>query len=296
MDWKTAGKAIAKALKSFFRKPGQLDAELVAAARANDLKKAQELIAEGATLNTQRFGAENPLAAAAAAGHVEMVRLLLDKGADPKSPCDYGGSSAFLAAVKQGSVEIVTEMLARGADANQRNFRRETALMFAAGAKNLPLVELLLEKGADIDARDNARWRPLTYAMHAGEPALVTLLLQKGARTNIVDEDRHTLFDVAEASDKPAARQALQEFMDARTPEWQALGPQSVAHTGIFRPLGYKLTEVFNFETSQCTVVSHNFATGKDTLVQRSFAELGEETVKVARAKLPAAVPVVQGG
>ena len=83
----------------------------------------QALLDEGQDINGALKGSDPALFHAAAAGQVEMVQFLLDKGADVN-----GYTNAF----------------------------KLTPLMMAASFGNEAVVRLLIEKGAEVNARDSA--------------------------------------------------------------------------------------------------------------------------------------------
>ena len=89
-------------------------------------------------------------------GHLEVVRLLLEKGADINSRNLFGETSLDIACYK-GHLEIVRLLLERGADMGAQKAKQtphQTSLHFACSASHFDVVQLLLEKGADKDAID----------------------------------------------------------------------------------------------------------------------------------------------
>lgn len=73
-------------------------------------------------------GGGTPLLRAVERGDTAMVRLLLDRGADPDGACTCdGGESPLWVAVVQRETEIVDELLRRGADPDARAFEGASA-------------------------------------------------------------------------------------------------------------------------------------------------------------------------
>src|SRR5690606_27887376 len=90
-----------------------------------------------------------PLALAAMTGNADIVRQLLDAGADVNRPLANGETPLMMAA-RTGDTDTIQLLLDRGADINAReNLRGTTALMWAAANRNAPALRLLLANGAD---------------------------------------------------------------------------------------------------------------------------------------------------
>lgn len=290
MNWekvKKAGKAVVK----FLRSPGALEESLAAAVRDNNIARAKKFIAEGASFGNAGYRSENALSIAVNNGNRDMVEVLLAAGADPNAPVRYSSTTPFLEAAYKNQTDIVAAMLAAKANVNARGDRGNTAYIYAVAAKNKPLADLLLQHDAAIDARNNAGWTPLFYAARNGDMETVKLLIDKGARLDYRDEDGRSALDIAKESDRMAVADRLQAALDAKVPEWQVTKQGELAHVSILRAQGYRLTEVFNFETRQCTVISHNFSTHHDALFVKPFSELSSEAVSAAQTRLAQLAP-----
>lgn len=88
-----------------------------------------------------------PLALAAQEGLTEIVRTLIEAGADP----NHGGSMTPLeAAVLEGDPEIVKMMISAGAVLDGQSPDGQTALMSAAMTGDIDMVDLLLQAGARV--------------------------------------------------------------------------------------------------------------------------------------------------
>lgn len=183
------------------------------------LQVAQLLIDHGADIDAVG-GHENtvgstPLDAAAWAGRVGMVRLLLQNGADPEKGghegVDYNPVST---AVSHGRKEIFKLLIEAGAaygiqhtirmgmleetrelldadpsllngtkKADPRWPKGEVPLVLAAGDRDI--FNLLLERGADVYVRDPRGYTPLMAARSMGNDAGVKALLERGVSQDI---------------------------------------------------------------------------------------------------------------
>ena len=68
---------------------------------------------------TNRFGA-SPLSEAAISGNFELIKVLLEAGADAKALATPDGETVLMSAARSGNVDAVRMLLDRGADVNAR--------------------------------------------------------------------------------------------------------------------------------------------------------------------------------
>jgi ankyrin repeat protein len=122
-----------------------LPKEMIRAAKQGNVDRVQELLAaDAALLHARDADGSTPLHCAVWKGHVEVVRLLLDAGADvnaQNSNTHYGGTPLHTAA--HGNRRAVAELLiTHGADlhatsCNDRTPLEETTLHNASAVANL---------------------------------------------------------------------------------------------------------------------------------------------------------------
>ena len=115
-----------------------------------DLEGVRRAVAAGEAVNQSprpRPGYP-PLFLAAARGHIDVVRFLLDQGADPNI-VDHIGVTPLMGVCYEDRVEVAELLLARGADVHARSSQRETPLMFAAMYGRREIAELYLAVGAE---------------------------------------------------------------------------------------------------------------------------------------------------
>lgn len=122
--------------------------------------------------------------AASAQGKADVVRLLLERGADPDARDVFRGT-ALMRAAWNGHLEAVRALLEGGAKVDARFFSMavdRTALMVAAQRGHVKIVELLLKMGADVKAKAANGWTALRYARENGQDEVVKVLKAAGAK------------------------------------------------------------------------------------------------------------------
>jgi uncharacterized protein len=108
---------------------------IIDAAKAGDLDEVRRLVATGADVHTRAedIAGYTALMMASGRGHTELVRFLLDRGADIDARTLGTRATALMMASEKGHAEVVRFLLDRGADIDARTFgTMETALMMAS--------------------------------------------------------------------------------------------------------------------------------------------------------------------
>lgn len=137
-----------------------------------------------ATANAQvpDFTPKTPLIGALLHNDIAEAKRLLARGDDPNEAGFVGMPPVVLAIVRQ-DLDLVRLMIAKGADLNARDRSGSTALMWAAFNEtgDARIVEELLERGADPAATNQAGETALVWAMRRGETPAVSALRRAGA-------------------------------------------------------------------------------------------------------------------
>ena len=131
---------------------------------------------------------------AAGRGDVEEVKRMLTR-VDPNTR-DICGRA------REGRVEVMKLLLERGAYPNAWDNGDKTPLHYAAERGDVEIVKLLLEKRAYPNARDYMGRTPLHEATKNGHVDIIKLLLEHGADFKEKDVGGRTPVDVASASVK----------------------------------------------------------------------------------------------
>ena len=165
----------------------QLDGPLRAAARANRVDEARELVEQGASVNTKDArGVSAYLYATSEVGpEPALLELLLDNGADVRS-LDEQGSTGLIRAAQRGYPELVQSLIDAESELDHVNSLGWTALMAAVVLGDgtepyLETVKMLLEAGADPTVPDLHGVKPVVHAQLLGQTDVVEVLREAEA-------------------------------------------------------------------------------------------------------------------
>ena len=162
---------------------------LIKAASRRYLKVFIYLLDRDTSLN---YKADNiALLWAARYGQLEVVKYLLELGADLNHQDNEGYTALFLAA-RYGKLEFVKYLQELGADLNHQNNKGYTALIWAAATGQLEVVKFLCELGADLNHKDNVGNTALVKAIELDQLEVVKYLQEQDAELNHQDKEGYT--------------------------------------------------------------------------------------------------------
>ncbi|MBA0721475.1 hypothetical protein Golax_009016 [Gossypium laxum] len=127
-----------------------------------------------------------PIHSAASIGNLEIMEILLSKGANVNVKND-GGRTALHYAASKGWLKIAELLISHGC----------TPLHRAASTGKSALCELLIEEGAEVDATDRAGQTPLMSAVICQNKEVALLLIRHGADVDIEDKEGYTVLGLA---------------------------------------------------------------------------------------------------
>ena len=135
-----------------------------------------------------------PLIIAAMRGHEEVVKMLLDFGAQinqrgaviVEGDSRGGATALWCESLNGGHYNIIKLLVEHGADINQPTDNGSTPLRPPCLNGNFEIVRYLIEHGANVNAATNNKQTCLMVASLAGEYEIVQYLLEKGAKPECV--------------------------------------------------------------------------------------------------------------
>jgi len=105
-------------------------------------------------------------------------------GSKPDQYMAYDGSTAVVMAARCGHPQVVRELLDHGADAQVRTDDGSTLLSHAVSGGSPEVVEAVLKAGVSVNEANEDEVTPLILAAHYGQDAIVELLCNAGADLN----------------------------------------------------------------------------------------------------------------
>ena len=127
--------------------------KLFQAASQSNLAELKRLVeVERADINSPNVNGMTPLFVASGLRNVNMVRYLLERGANPDLQTWYG-QTALMEAVKVGSIEICTLLIDKAANVRTKDIHGWTTFLLTACYGRVDMMKLLLERGANVNDR-----------------------------------------------------------------------------------------------------------------------------------------------
>lgn len=235
---------------------------IYAAIARGDVKTVEKILDKGYDVSSETFYGMTPILAAAIAGHVEVVDLLIRRGADFTK--NYGHHEAtnnryctlLHVAAEHGHKALVERLLEHDKYdhtlKNRIDGHRNTALHCAAAGGHKDIVEILLKNGFDPGIKGMHDKLAIGYAF-------------QGQHQDIVD--------LLESIKKPQPK-AIEAAPAAPPAKWKKVSDSSVATVSNMPDLGYQITEVFNFASRERLRIVNNLKTKADNIETTPFDAL----------------------
>jgi len=145
--------------------------------KKGSLDSIEKKIKKGANVNEYKYY-RTPLTCAINERNIEIVKLLLENGADANKK-DKDGDIPITCAINKRDIEIVKLLLENGADANKEVKKGNTPLIYAVRKGDIEILKYLIKNGADVNATNKYGVSILFIALKEGEPSLIDLILSK---------------------------------------------------------------------------------------------------------------------
>ena len=167
----------------------------------NDLTTVKELLKiEDVNINSKLdmkvsidgwyLGGSSPLILASYLGNAEIVKALLENGANIKAKDGIDGSMPIHMASANGNNNVIKILLLEdNSIVNDVDNRGNTPLHWAAMKDKPDTIKLLIENGADIEAKDTDDWTALHYAAAFSSFQTVQTLVDLGANKESITKD-----------------------------------------------------------------------------------------------------------
>lgn len=148
------------------------------------LEEVRTLIAEGVELNRVTKYGESALRVASNNGRFDVVKLLIDSGADR---CQLGWSKSFFE-VAFGSPSSLEESIKKHGDIENRDFWERTPWLLSIQVGDIEKTALLLELGADRNAVGRCQKQPMAYAIQQNNVEMLRWLVDHGFDIESTDQ------------------------------------------------------------------------------------------------------------
>jgi ankyrin repeat protein len=143
----------------------------------------QLLLESGANVNIQGRDYGTALQAASASGYEKIVQILVDNSADVNAQRGHYGTALY-AASTSGHEKIVQILADNSADVNAQRGHYGTALYAASESGYEKIVQILVDNSADVNAQGRMYGTALQAASASGHEKIVQILVDNSADVN----------------------------------------------------------------------------------------------------------------
>jgi len=177
----------------------------------HDMEKTKLLLQYKANLHLQTTDGNTPLLSACVGStQHEMIKLLIEHGADPLQ-INNKKHTALMRVAQYGDTASARLLLSKGININAQSSDKITALFFAIKSSNKPMLNWLLANGADANLKDSYNATALSYAVILSDIDMVKPLLPvtKGINEQDIDGTTILMWAIYSEYDNPSIIQLL---------------------------------------------------------------------------------------
>ncbi|XP_029915312.1 death-associated protein kinase 1 isoform X2 [Myripristis murdjan] len=169
---------------------------LLIAAGCGNIQIIEVLMRKGAEIQAHDKSGANAVYYAARHGHVETLKFLHEKKC-PLDVQDKCGETALHVAARYGNVDVVSYLCSIHANPDLSDREQETPLHCAAWHGYSAVARALCQAGCHVDARNREGESPLLTASARGFRDIVECLIEHKADLEATDKDGHTALHLA---------------------------------------------------------------------------------------------------
>uniref|UniRef100_A0A672NKS7 Histone-lysine N-methyltransferase EHMT2-like n=1 Tax=Sinocyclocheilus grahami TaxID=75366 RepID=A0A672NKS7_SINGR len=168
----------------------------------NHVEVVKYLIQSGACVYHAEEDGSTGLHHAAKLGNLEVVMLLLSTGQVDINAQDSGGWTPIIWAAEHRHIDVIRALLNRGANVTLQDKEMNVCLHWASFSGSAEIAELILNAGCPLSSVNLHGDTPLHIAAREGYIDCVTLFLSRGADIDIMNKEGDTPLSLAR-SDTP---------------------------------------------------------------------------------------------
>ena len=158
-----------------------IEPNIFEAAATGRIQRVRELLKKDPTL-AKAYSPDGWTALHLNWGHLDIVELLLDSGADINAVSkNKSVATPLQGAAVAKRIELARLLIARGAKLSPRGEGGDSPLHECAGNGAIEIARLLLDHGADINAKNDESKTPLAIALEYKQAEIAKLLRERGA-------------------------------------------------------------------------------------------------------------------
>ena len=171
------------------------------AAICNHVSIEKYLLVNEADNSVQDSSGSSALHEAVRYGNVDVIKALLDSGANVNAKDNLGKTPVMIISPKEKSQEIYKLLISYRADLNEKDMFGDTVLHNAIMVNSdAETVSILTNNGADINTRNKEGVTPLHIAVQKDNVAVARLLTENGADIHTLDAKGKSSLDMALSS------------------------------------------------------------------------------------------------